>query len=392
MDNNQLTDEQIEQIAESIDEFTKETPVDDLNVVANSEPEDGEMKKVKVLVDPNTGEHKILGATDEDDSKKETFEEMCERLNTEGVDIGIDDKPITEQELEDYIKNDNDSFIKDIITGDDELSNESIKTLLEIVNRRMNKEEFNIFRAYPKEVQDMITKYMVSAQISPLSKEGKTFRNMISEQILDEFITNITLDRSMNDFNKEIETLFEKGSQEISDTIVGYTEDRNKKYREYAESLNDEENKAKIINVLDSIDEAYNITKLKEFSKKCKIKHYDLENPDRAYKKFLEKYSNSNYNIYDIKMALPILYRNLNNNAEDEYTDKDINALFVCFCKQVLNMSPDNPLEHAYMYYFIYNVVLLDINKGEKKDVSDEFLNNIKECIKNLRERNNNFK
>jgi hypothetical protein len=71
------------------------------------------------------------------------------------------------------------------------------------------------------------------------------------------------------------------------------------------------------------------------------------------------------------------------------YIDDDINAFFVAFCKQTLNMRPDNVLEHSYMYYVMYNIVLADINKSpETAHITDTFLNNIKECIANLKERN----
>ena len=68
------------------------------------------------------------------------------------------------------------------------------------------------------------------------------------------------------------------------------------------------------------------------------------------------------------------------------------NAFFIAYCKQTTNMHAENPYEHAYMYYVIYNIVLADINKSEEtRETSDIFLSHVKEVIKNLRQRNQNI-
>ena len=100
------------------------------------------------------------------------------------------------------------------------------------------------------------------------------------------------------------------------------------------------------------------------------------------------KYKYSNYNIYDINLAIPILARNIT-DEDHEYTDKDIYAFFIVFCKQCMNKSPEVVIDHAYMYYVLYNIVLLDMNKGEAKNVSDEFKENVREVIANIKTRNN---
>ena len=78
-------------------------------------------------------------------------------------------------------------------------------------------------------------------------------------------------------------------------------------------------------------------------------------------------------------------------DSEDYFDLADINAFFIAFCKQTLNYDSNIPDQHAYMYYTLYNCVFTDINKGNEKVVSDEFLNNINDVIRNLRERNGRF-
>lgn len=395
--NNILTDEQVDEIAKQMDGEIKDTSLEKIaqfpsnnnqEETKEEDREEGYKRPMNVMIDPNTGEHKIVGLADELDDN-ETFEEMCERIKNS--DIKLEETPITESELLEYITNKNNGSLLNDIASETELSSETIRALLQIVNKKMNNDDFNVYKEFPQEIQKMIDKYMTNMQIPAFSTEGRRFRNMICDELISEFISNISLNRVQTDFNKEIETLFTKGSTELADSIVGYTEERNKKYREYAEKMEDEDKKKQVNDILDKIDEAYELTELKEFAKKCKIKKFDLEKPEKIFSDFLRKYENSKYNVYDINMTRPILYRNLNTGDEEEYNQKDIDGFLVCFCKQCMNKRSDIVIDHSYMYYVIYNIVLMDMNKGEQKHVSDKFIENIKEVIINLRERNNNF-
>jgi hypothetical protein len=40
------------------------------------------------------------------------------------------------------------------------------------------------------------------------------------------------------------------------------------------------------------------------------------------------------------------------------------------------------------MFYTLYNILLLDVNKGDKAEVSQKFLSNVKDCINSLIIRN----
>ena len=96
------------------------------------------------------------------------------------------------------------------------------------------------------------------------------------------------------------------------------------------------------------------------------------------------KYENSSYNIYNLDLCRPILVRNL--GIDVKYAD----LFLITFCKYCQNMKPDNVTDHAFMYYTIYNIVLVDMNRSENtKAVSKEFLENVKKVIDNAKERNN---
>ena len=61
---------------------------------------------------------------------------------------------------------------------------------------------------------------------------------------------------------------------------------------------------------------------------------------------------------------------------------RDVDAFLIAFCKQVDRYSPTVATEHAYMYYVLYYSALLD------GDRSTTFINNVKDVIVNLKERN----
>ena len=400
-----ITQEQAEAVAKALTEYAssvtelkevKELPSN--NGQEDHEPEEGEDKVVNVAVNPESGERIVTEEVDYT-GDSETFEEMLERV--QNSDIKLDDSPFTEEELDQYLKsNDSESIFKEIAKGTD-LDPDSIKKILEVTNRKLKGEEFNVYKELPEPVQKMIDFYCKTGSVPLNTPNGNQFRNMVCDELINEFISNIGLSRIQTDFSKELETIFAKGNKEISESIVGYTAERSAAYREAAEKMEDEEKKAKLIAILDSVDEGYNLTQLKEFAKTCKLKKYDLERPDKIYRGFLRKYTDSKFNIYGIDMACSILMRTINKNAdgtpiepsnENYFDNTDINAFFLAFCKQTLNYDPNsNPVHHAYMYYTLYNCVFTEINTGDAKDVSDKFLENVREVIRNLRERNNNF-
>ena len=358
-----------------------------------------EAKKMLVSVNPVTGEHVPVGTVNDDlVQDDETFEEMLERV--QNSDIKIDDSPFTEEEFDNYIANGNDTLFKEI-AKDTDFDSDSIKQLLEVANRVVKKEEFNVYKALPETIQKLINEYCRTGAVPVNTPQGNSFRNMVAEQLMNEFVSNIGFSRIQVDFSKELEEIFDKGTKELSESIVGYNKERSKAYREAADKMEDPVKKEKLTKILDRIDEGYNLTELKEFAKTCKIKKYDLERPDKIYRGFLYKYSESKFNIYGIEMAIPIVVRNINKDAEGNlipaddprYHDAvDVNAFFIAFCKQTSGYDPNNnPEDHAYMYYLMYNCVFTDINTGDAKDVSIEFLNNVREVMDNLRVRNDNY-
>jgi hypothetical protein len=394
MSENKLTGEQVEQINEVIEESVKENKelssikeMPSNNGVEENEgnTEEGEMKLAQINIDPNTGEHRIIKTIeDEDTVDSQTFEELVADIESGKIKVDTDNSPITEKELKDIVELDED--------GNIDFTNEEYKTLLSIVNRRQNGEDFNIYKLLPNPIKKVINETIgISEDSSIVTKEIRTIRNSMAESYIDQYIINASIARARGDLNKEMESLFKDTQQDIAEYTVGYTAERNRAYREQVEAMEDEEQKEKLLKVLDTIDSAYSLDPLKEFAKNCKIKKYDLENPKNYFRDFINKYSKSEYNIYDIKLTLPILERKIVDN--EKYNNADVVAFLVCFCKYIRNFNSDNIVEHSFMYYVIYNIVLMDANTSEKTiEVSNIFANNIKEVMDNLKERNDILK
>ena len=382
IDNNK---ESLEETNKFIDQLKKETDNIEPNVVTSdnivgSDHDNIEKVNMNVLIDPETGEHKIIGRAGEE--IKYNFEGIIKQINDGDPDI-LTSKPFTEQEIISYLQNTDDDTLVNELAGDINISAEALRELLDIVNRKLAGEKFNIYKESPEEMQKLVDSYITeSGGHIPIfnSKTLNTARNRIAESLIDEFIHNIKMDRAKTDFAKELENIYNNSSVMAAEGGIEYIEERNSAYREAANNIEDEGKRKRLNAILDRIDEARNLTELKEFAKTCKIKRYDIERPDkRVYSGFLSKYRDSVNNIYDINIAETVLVRHLAPLGCDKI---DVIMLLIAFCRQCQSYSVDNVLDHAYMYYFLYYCVMLD---GDK---SDKFKNNLLEVIKNVNERN----
>lgn len=301
------------------------------------------------------------------------------KSNDNDIDLFDYNKDISEEELKNYINTNKSSEFNNLDEND-------IKELLIVANKRINDKKFSVYISLPESVKKMVDRFSVAALSENKNKSiasVNNIKNTVAEMLIDEFIDNINYKRMQNDFNTELKSLFSEAGKELSDSIVEYTVNRNDKYEELINNIDDPDKKEKLKKILDRINDAYTIDELKEFCKKCKIKKFDIEKAYRYYKDFNIKYDNSPYKIPDISKCPNIILKKL-----DKYDIYVANALMIAFCKYCINMTPSNVLDHTFMYYFIYNIHVADINTGDKKEISDKFMENISECIENLISRN----
>ena len=393
MDNNlqpTMTEEDIKKLESTLETIRKEN---EKLFPSNGEEdvvEQGEERLVNVTIDPTTGKEKIMNAEEVNIDEDTSVDDILDK----DFDLEFDNSPISLEELKAYINTATDDPTLEEIKKSTNISAEDFTVLLDLANRLHNKEDIpSIFNKLPKSVQAIINKSMGPGYDNVFNANINGFRNDMAEMLLDQMVTDILVDRAKNTMNTGVEKIFDAAKTEIGDTLVGYTEERNKKYRqEIEEKVEDPEKKAKALEILDKIETTYKLEEFKEYCKKCKIRKIDVEKPEsnKNYDidRLLDKYkNNANFNIYNIYNAQLVLTRTINKD-EQKYNSKQIRAFFIAFARYCMNFSPDNTLEHIFMFYTIYNVVLTDINTGDKAGVSNEFLANVKECINNLTTRN----
>lgn len=373
----QITLEQAENIAkeldvykENIDGYTPETPEESKMVVANTR------------INPETGEAVVMSTRElNEDDDKDLDEKLSELIKDKDLKENLN-KPIDEEEFNEKLKDETGTLLKDAIDNANlDFTAEEIHTIITVANKRMNREKCNLYKELPERAQKMIDGIM--NELYPGAAVNRNIavnqvRNEITENIIDNFIDSIKIDRANNDFAHELANLYSSSAKELAESSIEMIEERNKKYREAIEKEEDVEKRERALKILDKIEETRTLNDLKEYAKKCKIKKIELEKANnRVYDVFLAKYKNSSNNIYSISLAKSAIMRNV-----PDITEIEADLFLISFCKQVQNYNINDVFDHAYMYYVLYYCVMLD---GDK---SDMFKNNIREVIDILVERN----
>lgn len=383
----ELSEEEAKAMIEEGNEFinslkkdVEEAGIDINNINVASDDEEILVKDMNTLYDSDTNEHKILGSNLEsyiEKDKNEIFESIVNKINDsdEDEDPFIGDGPLSEKDITDYINNE-DTVI------DNDISLDAIRELLELINKKGSNENIKFtYKELPDELKTMIDRYMHDNDTGVDNiMDVMRIKNSITDALITNFVYELRVNKAKNDIARDLEDLYKATNKDISDDIMDYMYERNNSYREAANNIEDEDKRNRLLAILDSIDEAKNLTQLKEYSKSCKIKAIELDKPDsRCYSAFLNKYKDSTNNIYDIHLAINSLYSVI---SKDGYTMKDVNAFFIAFCKQTSNYSVKVAVEHTYMYYVLYYCAFLS------SVYCAEYIDNIKEVIDNLRVRN----
>ena len=288
------------------------------------------------------------------------MKEEEEEFTPEDIRSGINSSPVFMMEAAESDKRDGEQ------KPEFEISDESVLQLLKVVNRIKARENFNIYNELPEEVKKMVDKYMQANGMGGFSVQSNTVRNGICRSLMEEFISTVSMEKTMNDFNKEMETLFNNVGKEFSSIYKDYDQERDKYLKSLLEKVpEDDPKRQKLINVMDAIYDAYKLERIKEFAKTMKpFKSIEIEKPEqRVFSVFERKYEDSQHNIYPLSMVVGVLDKYNPTNT------KNGNLLFaLTFARCCAKYDPENVEEHAFMYYTIYNIILLDIYKGEDFD------------------------
>lgn len=299
-----------------------------------------------------------------------TTEEKLANLGEAAMD---DDVEITADDIKNEYKNS--SYMSGVDLNDDE-----ILKILNIVNRIKNKENVNVYAELPDSVRSAINKYLADNGIVGFTPAGNAARKEIAHAMINEFIADISVEKTIDGFNDQMENMFEKAGKELSAMYADYEKERTS----YLESLlekvpEDDPKRETLIKTLDSIYDAFKLERLKEVAAKFrKVKPIELEKPQqRVFAHFENKYKDVDYHMYSLSMCLNILDKH--NTGVSHNDNLKFLIAFAKFCK---NYDPSVSYEHAFMYYATYNIVLLDIYKGEElEDYAPKLLENINAVI-----------
>lgn len=343
------------------------------NGVEEHVPEEGNIKNVNISVNPETGEKVVLGIAGEGKNIREKMREIGESINdTFDVDICS----INAEDMRNVIESD------DSLIGKQEISDEAILKLIDVISLYKEKKEIR-FKDLPEEVQNIVDTYICANGLASYSNQANQARNVVANALIEQYITQIELEKFNENFQSEVENLYKNTKDELSPLMMEYSENREEYLTKLTDSIEDENKKELAKKILDSVHGAFSLERLKAIAPTIKIKNFDYEKPKRAFDGFLNRYRDTASHIYDIYMCTNILHKHLiQNNIIEESDNKYALKVMIGFARFCCtnNYNPNNPEQHAFMYYFTNNIVLLDIYSGEQyQKYAPAFLKNIQE-------------
>lgn len=381
-----LTDEEQKAVMQTLEESAKQNEnlkvLADLpsnNGVEEHQPEQGTEKFVNVSIDPKTGEKTVLG-----EAVKTDPEDIGDVLERTGVKANNEDfnqnYQIKEEDLSKAIDD-------DTLIGKFSITPETSLELVNFLNDVKAGRKKISYNNLPEQIKGYVTDYCNKNGVASHSVQANTIRNNVAEMLISNLIDNIQMNSYMDDFNTELENIYKTTGEEISPLLKEYNESRIEMINKACANIEDEEKKVIVEKTLDAINDAYELKRFIEAAPYIKIKKFNFEKPEKVFKEFLYKYQNSKYNIYDLATVLQVLHRHLVQNKIIEETDvTSAIKVLLAFCIYCRNFKPENTEQHAFMYYFTYNIILLDMYKADQyEEFSKKFLANIKTVLDNLR-------
>lgn len=393
-----LTDEQVEEVidaANSVNEGNqsiqnlkdaKEKSVEEL-VEGLDNTED---KNVSLVVNPETGKAEGVSAPNDGygfDRESDVFDDFDDELNP-STEV---DKDFTDSQIIRAMRN-NDS------TSDDEHKELSLKDIEDIRQLLIKKnEKGKISYSDLPEILKPKVDSVVSRGLGrgAIDERYRMARNMLANSIVEEMHTQIMGEKITDvciDLNTSIRNLVKN---EYSDIFSAqHKQEMNtfiNKMPELAETkyADDPKKKEILLAISDGYKQAHSLDKMYDAyihgGKRMKIRHIDLEDIGKVIRNFEMKYENSNLTIRSISSAEDVLSRFVNSR----FSDKVIKGFIIAFCKYTSNMNPKNTEEHTFMYYFVNNILSLDIPTTDKDDMQwrEEFISNVNHFMSAIADR-----
>lgn len=354
-DQNKLTDEQVEIIANALEDARSEDNKYIFDMKSNQESNE------RVPEDPNEYEEEVIDVyTDPVTGESHNIPTYIDPLNNINLDTSSFDA----------LLNMGDDEIRNIEISDEELKN--------ALNISVSKEDFikfkNVFNKYrngdtnssiynslpnvfKKYIDDIIGDFAIDGEAKA---DNKSLRSVIAQSLFDQIIQENYQNRIYTDLNTSIDKSFKELSKSITSETNVSVRSKILSFRSLAEKIKDEEpEKSKqLIDFVDAYDEARYYTKFIEAIKtgKLRSKKIELDKYERTCIRFNSKYASSNKIIDDITPLAFIIDRHTKCGLDNAKRVVIAYIKYVDYAKLDINKLPD----YCFMYYFGKNILGLD--------------------------------
>lgn len=386
-----LTDNEVDELVDSLSDVNAdndsikklhESKEKDINELLDSEEE---QKNTTLQINPATGKPEGVSIASGYglDKESDLFDDFL--------------KPDSKIDADYTTKNIKNALTENILSDSKITDNDiaAIKALLYKKNKTGNILYDDLPEVLKKEIDKTVKNGMIYGYNR--SQIGMA-RNMMANDIVENIYTAILQDKITEvtvDLETSVKNLVNKEYQDIAaaqnkQQLFVYL----KKFPELAETKykDDPEKKALLYAVSKGFEQAHSLEEMySAYSKggrQMKIRKIDIEKIHKVIREFESKYEKSTFTIRDISHAVDVLSRHVNSR----YTENIIKGFIVTFCNYTRDMKPANIAEHTFMYYFINNILSLDIPVSDEKVIAynNEFIDNVNHFLNLISERLSN--
>jgi hypothetical protein len=300
-----------------------------------------------------------------------------------GVETKINSPELSTKSLTEELENTNieldPEMGKDSLKGFG-LSDEEAMKVFDIISRYKAGEKFNIYHELPEKIQNIVR---------GLNGNNMATINATARDLLNHFINEIESDKAFVDLQVSISNELKQIniSQMYNDELKQNMEVELPKKADELEAAGEIE-KANTLRVIsETFIDSYTLkTVLHELNNNQSIRkkiRKDLSRYKRFVNEFNYKYLKSKFKIKDIKLLEKVLPEVLKNEG---ITVDDVKKFIIVICKVTKNMSPENIIEHTFMYYTIQNLLMLQYVDLDVSEFGKQIYDNVVQAIKLMKE------
>lgn len=294
-----------------------------------------------------------------------------------------------------------------------DLSDEEIIQVVECLTNMKKDPKYPVFTNLPGKMQVAISKLAFDNNVNPDKL------NDISRMVMQEMIDQSDLDQSLIDLEKALDDALNVPS--IVDMYSEHTREvMEKNIPETIEQIKDEfpEKAERLQAIRDAFHSGYEF----KFAKETYVNNARLRKAMRRYNMEYERsiglynYMNekSNFKMNDAHQIFSALekvfitdldksfsvYKESNEKLPEmeqklvdlAVTEEDIKKFCILITKSCENLDPNDPVDAAYMYYLVRNIISLNHVNESKTEFAVELINNICDTITFIRDKESEFR